>query len=89
MQPKLPDNFEDSTWSTLEQAIVAIQAKRPFSTSREELYRAAEDLCVHKMGARLYERYGTRLELLRARMAVSTSAKALMCVRRRRPVTPS
>ncbi len=56
VQPKLPENFEDSTWDRLQRAVGAIQTKQPIATSREELYRAVEDLCVHKMGAKLYER---------------------------------
>jgi cullin-4 len=56
VQPKLPDDFEDSTWTKLRAAVVAIQNKEPVSTSREELYRAVEDLCAHKMAARLYDR---------------------------------
>ncbi|CAN0354362.1 unnamed protein product, partial [Ectocarpus sp. 13 AM-2016] len=56
VQPKLPEQFEDSTWEMLKRAVVAIQTKQPIDTSREELYRAVEDLCVHKMGANLYDR---------------------------------
>lgn len=56
VQPKLPENFEDNTWDKLQQAVAAVQGKRPIATSREELYRAVEDLCVHKMGSRLYDR---------------------------------
>ncbi|CAM9253342.1 unnamed protein product [Pylaiella littoralis] len=56
VQPKLPENFEDSTWEKLQRAVAAIQTKEPTATSREELYRAVEDLCVHKMGAKLYDR---------------------------------
>ena len=33
-----------------------MHAEQPVKHSREELYRAAEDLCIHKMGGRLYER---------------------------------
>lgn len=41
----------------LQRAIVAVQGKQALEgISREELYRAVEDLCVHKMGARLYDR---------------------------------
>lgn len=41
----------------LQRAIVAVQGKEALEgVSREELYRAVEDLCVHKMGARLYDR---------------------------------
>ncbi len=56
VQPKLPENFEDTTWETLRRAIVAVQTKEAVAISHEELYRAVEDLCVHKMGGRLYER---------------------------------
>lgn len=36
---------------------MAVQGKEALAgISREELYRAVEDLCVHKMGARLYDR---------------------------------
>ena len=40
----------------LQTAIIAVQNKESVSFSREELYRAVEDLCVHKMGGKLYER---------------------------------
>lgn len=56
VQPKLPDNFEDDTWEKLQRAVSAVQRKRPIATSREELYRAVEDLCLHKMGSKLYDR---------------------------------
>lgn len=56
VQPKLPENFEDTTWEKLQRAIVAVQNKCPIATSREELYRAVEDLCMHKMGGKLYDR---------------------------------
>lgn len=54
--PKLPDNFEDTTWEKLRAATLKVQANEPVSYSQEELYRAVEDLCLHKMGAKLYER---------------------------------
>lgn len=56
VQPKLPENFEDDTWEKLQRAVVAVQTQQPIATSREELYRAVNDLCVHKMGAKLYDR---------------------------------
>ena len=34
----------------------------PEQVSREELYRSVEDLCVHKMGAKLYSRLKDKLE---------------------------
>lgn len=54
--PKLPDNFEDQTWAKLKAATEKVQANQPVAYSQEELYRAVEDLCLHKMGPRLYQR---------------------------------
>jgi hypothetical protein len=56
MAPKLPENFEDDTWDKLKAATLKVHANEPVSYSQEELYRAVEDLCLHKMGAKLYER---------------------------------
>lgn len=52
--PKLPDNYLESTWELLREAVVAIQTSRPISTPLEELYHVVENLCSHKMGAKLY-----------------------------------
>eukprot|EP00887_Chlorella_sp_A99_P004032 scaffold11.g4032.t1 len=38
----------------LQAAVWAVQGKRAVSSSLEELYRAVEDLCLHKLGAKLY-----------------------------------
>ena len=35
-------------------AVLAIYSENPVSASREDLYRAAEDMCMHKMSQRLY-----------------------------------
>ncbi len=53
-KPKLPDNFEEETWKKLQGAVLAIYSENPVSASREDLYRAAEDMCMHKMSQRLY-----------------------------------
>eukprot|EP00850_Spirogloea_muscicola_P020727 SM000224S07115 [mRNA] locus=s224:78499:84282:- [translate_table: standard] len=55
-KPKLPDNFEEATWRKIQMAVRAIQAKQPVAASLEELYRAVEDLCLHKMAGSLYGR---------------------------------
>src|SRR6056297_66681 len=68
VQPKQPENFEDATWEVLRQAVVAVQSKTAVAISYEELYRAVENLCVHKMGARLYDRL--RMECARHVAAV-------------------
>ena len=60
--PKLPENFEDQSWFVLQKAVRAIHAKQPIQVSREELYRTTEDLCIHKMGARLYTRLQVEFE---------------------------
>jgi len=52
--PKLPENFESVTWKRLQAAVRAIHLNLGTSDSLEELYKAVEDLCSHKMGANLY-----------------------------------
>ena len=54
LQPRLPDDFETTNWDRLQQAIHAVQAASPVSSSLEELYQAVEDLCVHNLGTKLY-----------------------------------
>ncbi|CAG8463661.1 232_t:CDS:2 [Dentiscutata erythropus] len=55
-KPKLPDNFEEVTWAKLQAAIRAIHNYQPVNDSLEELYKACENLCLHKMADRLYSR---------------------------------
>jgi hypothetical protein len=38
-KPKLPNNFEEVTWSKIKEAVTAIHLKQPVSCSLEELYR--------------------------------------------------
>lgn len=53
-KPKLPDNFKDTTWGKLREAICAIQNKTSISSSLEDLYKAVENMCSHRMSAVLY-----------------------------------
>ena len=55
-KPKLPENYENDSWYKLQMAIDAVAAKQPYIFSREELYGLVENLCIHKMAARLYQR---------------------------------
>ncbi|KAL0692924.1 hypothetical protein Bca4012_060104 [Brassica carinata] len=55
-KPSLPTNFEDNTWDNLQSAIRAIFLKQPFSFDLERLYQAVDDLCLHKLEGKLYER---------------------------------
>lgn len=52
--PKLPENYQDTTWKKLREAVVAVETSRSISTPLEELYQAVENLCSHKMSAKLY-----------------------------------
>lgn len=54
-QPKLPDNYEIDTWSKLKSALSAVNGKIATPYSKEELYRAVEDLCMHKFAPKLYD----------------------------------
>ncbi|XP_037089322.1 cullin-4A-like [Pollicipes pollicipes] len=53
-RPKLPDNYQEVTWSKLKEAVLAIQQSRSIAYSLEELYQAVENMCNHKMAAQLY-----------------------------------
>ena len=53
-KPKLPDNFKDATWGKLKEAVCAIQNKTSISSSLEDLYKAVENMCSHKMSSLLY-----------------------------------
>lgn len=50
--PKPPASFEEDSWGKLEAALIAVHRKQPTALSREELYRAVEDMCTWKMAAR-------------------------------------
>lgn len=56
VKPTLPENFEEETWQKLRAAIHAIHGKQPVATSLEELYKAVENLCDHKMSDSLYRK---------------------------------
>lgn len=55
LKPQLPDNFEINTWSKLQVAVHAVQQHTSVSCSLEELYRAVEDMCLHKLAPKLYD----------------------------------
>eukprot|EP00744_Colponema_vietnamica_P008519 GILI01012143.1.p1 GENE.GILI01012143.1~~GILI01012143.1.p1 ORF type:complete len:1008 (+),score=304.22 GILI01012143.1:274-3024(+) len=56
VKPQLPENFEEETWNRLRSAVVAIFQRQPVTASLEELYRAVEDMCLHKMAPSLYSK---------------------------------
>ncbi|XP_047984787.1 cullin-4A [Leguminivora glycinivorella] len=53
-KPKLPENYQETTWSKLREAVVAIQTSTAIAYSLEELYQAVENMCSHKMASQLY-----------------------------------
>lgn len=53
-KPVLPDNYKESTWEKLKDAVDAIHTSRSISSSLEELYKAVENLCSHDMSMLLY-----------------------------------
>ncbi|XP_028036248.1 cullin-4B [Bombyx mandarina] len=53
-KPNLPDNYQETTWSKLREAVVAIQTSKSIAYSLEELYQAVENMCSHKMASQLY-----------------------------------
>lgn len=61
-KPMLPDNYSESTWKKLQEAVIAIQRAKPIAYSLEELYQAVENMCSHKMDAQLYTKLTTLIE---------------------------
>lgn len=55
LKPKLPANFVETTWAKLQRSIQAVFAEEKVAYSFEELYRAAEDLCLHKKAEFVYQ----------------------------------
>ena len=55
-KPNLPENYKEETWGKLKDAVNAIHSSRSISSSQEELYKAVENLCSHKMSQVLYEK---------------------------------
>ena len=52
--PGLPANFEQDTWSMLHDAVDAIHKNEPIHISQEELYKAVNDMCLHKFEKSLF-----------------------------------
>ncbi len=57
-QISLPDDFEQKAWEKLLDMVHAVHQRKPVSHSRQELFQAVEDMCMHKMAAGLH----TKLE---------------------------
>ncbi|XP_044060847.1 cullin-4B [Siniperca chuatsi] len=54
-KPKLPENYTQETWQKLREAVEAIQNSTSIKYNLEELYQAVENLCSHKISAKLYK----------------------------------
>uniref|UniRef100_A0A3B3C8M5 Cullin 4B n=1 Tax=Oryzias melastigma TaxID=30732 RepID=A0A3B3C8M5_ORYME len=54
-KPKLPENYTQETWQKLREAVEAIQNSTSIKYNLEELYQAVENLCSHKVSAKLYK----------------------------------
>ena len=61
-KPHLPENFKEATWQKLREAVQAIHNKKFVIYSSEELYKAVENMCSHKMAATLYDLLKTECE---------------------------
>lgn len=48
-KPNLPENYQETTWSKLREAVIAIQTSKAIAYSLEELYQAVENMCSHKV----------------------------------------
>ena len=56
VKPNLPINFQEETWEKLKLAVNAIHEKKAIAYSLEELYKAVENMCSHKMASPLYDK---------------------------------
>uniref|UniRef100_A0A3B3UTN5 Cullin 4B n=1 Tax=Poecilia latipinna TaxID=48699 RepID=A0A3B3UTN5_9TELE len=61
-KPKLPENYTQETWQKLKEAVEAIQNSTSIKYNLEELYQAVENLCSHKISAKLYKQLRTVCE---------------------------
>ncbi|XP_062522147.1 cullin-4A-like isoform X2 [Corticium candelabrum] len=55
-KPSLPANYQEETWCKLRRAVHAIHTSSSINESLEELYKAVENMCSHRMGSTVYER---------------------------------
>jgi cullin-4 len=55
LKPRLPADFVEKTWHKLQGAITGVFSQSKVAYSFEELYRAAEDLCLHKKAEFVYQ----------------------------------
>lgn len=62
-QPKLPSDFEQRTWQTLQVAVQAVFQRTTTPNSKEELYRVVEDMCMHKLSTTLHANLFRECEL--------------------------
>ncbi|KAJ1562092.1 hypothetical protein HK096_002128 [Nowakowskiella sp. JEL0078] len=63
VKPKLPENFEEDTWEMMKKAIRSIYECKPIHYGMEELYKACEHMCQHKMAESLYRRLNFEIDL--------------------------
>ncbi len=78
LKPQLPADFEEVTRAKLCKAVHAVQAKTTVSCSLEELYRAVEDMCLHKMAAKLYGMLEHECDVHIGRELAQLSSKATL-----------
>lgn len=63
-KPKLPENYQQTTWDKLAEAVVAIQTSKSIVYSLEELYQAVQNLCDHNMASTTYSNLTSKLVIL-------------------------
>ena len=73
-RPKLPETFEEDTWRKLQISVRAVHQQQPVDQSFEELYKAVEDLCIHKLGHNLYSKLSEECE-----QHIETEIAKLVC----------
>ncbi len=59
---KLPETFEEDSWRKLQISVRAVHQQQPVDQSFEELYKAVEEVCMHKLGHNLYSKLSEECE---------------------------
>jgi len=61
-RPQLPQDFEAQTWQKLKTAVTAVFSNTSVDLSKEELYRAVEDICIHKLAPSIYAQLASQCQ---------------------------
>ena len=88
VRSQLSETFGEEAWYKLKQAIKAVQSSQSISYSLEELYKAVENSCSHRMSAMLYENLKTECHLHVTRLLPDFNQYIIYCTSPSLPPSP-